>query len=132
VNVVDTNIVVRVLVADEPIQTRRAQAALGQGDVLILKTVVLESEWVLRSLYRLGPRRIASILRGLFGMPAISVEDAPAVHRALDWLEAGMELADALHLAAPPPGATFLTFDRALIRRAQTLPDAPPVAEPPG
>jgi len=129
VRVVDTNIVVRILVDDDPAQVKLAQAVLDQGDVLILKTVVLESEWVLRSLYRLRPQRIASILRGLFGLPGITVEDAIAVQRALDWFEQGMDFADALHLASTPIGATFLTFDRALVRQAVKLVDAPPTAE---
>lgn len=127
--VVDTNVVVRILVDDDPVQVERAQALLAQGGVLILKTVLLESEWVLRSIYRLGRRRIASVLRGLLGLPGVTVEDSAAVARALDWLDREMDFGDALHLASTPPGATFVSFDRALVRQAARLVGAPTVRD---
>ena len=126
--VVDTNVVVRILVDDDRAQAERAAALLTEGEVLVLKTVLLESEWVLRSVYRLRRRRIASALRGLLGLPGVTVEDPSAVARALDWLDQGMDLADALHLASSPPGATFVTFDRALVRQAALL-DGTPAAQ---
>ena len=128
--VVDTNIVVRFLVDDDPAQAERAQRVLSGGDVLVPTTVVLEAEWVLRSTYRLSRQRIAAILRGLMGLPGVSVERAGVVGRALGWFQAGLDFADALHLAATPEGADFVTFDRALARRAAALPGTPPVREP--
>jgi predicted nucleic-acid-binding protein len=132
VRVIDTNIVVRILVDDDRAQAEQAKAVLAQGDVLVLKTVILESEWVLRSIYGLDRQRIASILRGLMGLPGLTIEDAAAVTRTLDWFEAGMDFADALHLASTPTGATFLTFDRGLVRFARQLADAPLAADPAG
>jgi predicted nucleic-acid-binding protein len=49
VNAPDTNVLVRLLVVDDPAQTARASSMFEQGDILILKTVLLEAEWVLRS-----------------------------------------------------------------------------------
>jgi len=45
---VDTNIVVRLLTNDDPEQAGRAAAVVKNGPVFIPKTVVLETEWVLR------------------------------------------------------------------------------------
>lgn len=39
---------VRLLVADDTGQSASARELFERGDVLILKTVLLESEWVLR------------------------------------------------------------------------------------
>ena len=96
---VDTNIIVRLLTADDAEQTKAAQAAVAAGDIFIGSTVVLESEWVLRAGYGFAPDAIAAGLRGLFGLPAITLEEPAEVSLALDWMTQGMDFADALHLA---------------------------------
>jgi predicted nucleic-acid-binding protein len=103
---------------------------LAEGDVLVLRSVILEAEWVLRSAFRLSRRRIATILRGLLGLAGVTIEGAANVARALDWFEAGLDFADAMHLAATPDGDEFVTFDRSLARRARHLRGTPPVREP--
>lgn len=50
---IDTNVVVRYLVADEDEQFRRSAALIEGEPVFLCTTVLLEVEWVLRSLYRL-------------------------------------------------------------------------------
>jgi predicted nucleic-acid-binding protein len=123
--VVDTNLVVRLLVDDDWSQADRAQEIIETGDILLLNSVILETAWVLRSLYRLPPTRIASILRGLIGLPGVALESAQTVAKALDWFEAGLDFADAMHLAATPADAEFVTFDRALVRDAAKLVGTP-------
>ena len=59
---VDTNVLVRLLTGDEPAQTARARAIFERETVLLAKTVILESEWVLRRRYRFGSARIADAL----------------------------------------------------------------------
>lgn len=128
--VADTNILVRVVVDDDRDQADRAQALLNAGPVRLVRTVLLELEWVLRSTYRLPRQTILAILRGFTTLPAAEVEDADQVDQALDWFEAGLDFADAMHLAAAVEGETFLTFDRDLIRRAARLGIAVPVRAP--
>jgi predicted nucleic-acid-binding protein len=123
--VVDTNLVVRLLVDDDRSQADRAQEIIETGDILLLNSVILETAWVLRSLYRLPPTRIASILRGLIGLPGVALESAQTVAKALDWFEAGLDFADAMHLAATPADAEFVTFDQALVRDAAKLVGTP-------
>ncbi len=48
---VDTNLLVRILTNDDPIQARRAVRILRSDDIYIPKTVLLETEWVLRHAY---------------------------------------------------------------------------------
>lgn len=45
----DTNVLVRALVQDDAAQGRRAEAFLSAQPVYVPVTVILESEWVLRS-----------------------------------------------------------------------------------
>jgi predicted nucleic-acid-binding protein len=127
---IDTNVVVRFLVADEPKQAARAEAMLRAGDVLIPKTVMLETAWVLRGAYGLARADVVMALRKLLGLDGVLAEDAPAVERALDWHERGVDFADALHLASSGQVERFATFDRALIRSAKSLVGAPAVVDP--
>ena len=116
---------VRLLVDDDRSQADRAQEIIEAGDILLLNSVILETAWVLRSLYRLPPARTASILRGLIGLPGVALESAQTIAKALDWFEAGLDFADAMHLAATPADAEFVTFDRALVRDAAKLVGTP-------
>jgi predicted nucleic acid-binding protein len=129
---VDTNVVVRLLTADEPDQHSRAVGLFREADqILIPTTVVLESEWVLRYAYDFAPTEIAPVLRRLFGLPNVLLEHPLRLARALSWHEAGLDFADALHLAATGDDAVFYTFDRDLVKRVTAL-DGPVVKEPEG
>lgn len=123
---IDTNVVVRFLTNDDPHQGGVARAVIEDGDVFIPTTVLLETEWVLRSAYDFTARQIVHALRGLAGLPGITVESPSLLAQALDWMEQGMDFADALHLSASERCTAFLTFDRRLSDRAGTL-TSPPV-----
>lgn len=115
---IDTNVVVRFLIGDDPDQARRARRAIAGGDIYLSATVLLESEWVLRSGYRLAATRIAAAFRDLAGLPGVTVETPAALAMALDWMEGGMDFADALHLARAEGCTAFLSFDRRLAKIA--------------
>jgi predicted nucleic-acid-binding protein len=127
---VDTNVLVRYLVEDDLAQTDRAEVVLKRGSVLVPKTVLLETAWVLRTRYRFDRGAIASGLRRLLGLPGVRIEDPEAVAQALDLHEQGFDFADALHLASSGQADAFATFDRTLRRRARRVPDVVPVIAP--
>jgi predicted nucleic acid-binding protein len=118
---VDTNVLVRLLTGDEPAQTARARAIFERETVLLAKTVILESEWVLRRLYRFGSARIADAFVALIALPDLVCEDAGAVADA--WMRGGTDFADALHLASARPAGRFATFDYKLVQRAAKIAD---------
>lgn len=118
---VDTNVLVRLLVADVPSQTRRARSAFSAPAVFISKSVLLECEWVLRYSYALKAPAITSALRAVLGLPNVAAEDEEQIDRALTWHEQGMDFADALHLAGSGRARRFVTFDKAFARRAKAL-----------
>lgn len=126
---VDTNLLVRVLTYDNPPQTRRAVTILESDEILIQKTVILETEWVLRYAYEIETSRIAEGFRKLLGLPNISVEDADIVTQAISWFEDGLDSADALHLASSKRAEKFVTFDKAFARKARDV-TARKVVEP--
>ena len=118
---VDTNVIVRYLIGDDPAQAAKVRGTIGQVPVFVPKTVLLEVEWVLRGVYDLPSKQIIPALRFFAGLPDVSVEDAGLVAKAMDWAEAGMDFADALHLAAAAECESFLTFDKRFARLGKRL-----------
>lgn len=126
----DTNVLVRIVVDDDPAQTRRARALLAREQGFVAMAVLLETEWVLRGVYELTPATIHEIFQRLLGVRGIEVEERARVERAIGWYELGLDFADALHLAATSAAGSFATFDRKLARRASTIAGAPAVIHP--
>lgn len=117
----DTNVVVRVLTADDPVQAGVARRVMQSGTLFLSKTVLLETEWVLRYAYELGRAEIGDALRKLIRYRRVEVEGLPAVIAALSWHAAGMDFADALHLASSKGADRLATFDRELATAAKRL-----------
>ena len=122
---IDTNIIVRVLTADDAKQAKAARRVIEAGDIFIGTTVVLETEWVLRAGYGFGCEQIAAGLRGLFGLAGVPVEETAETAQALDWMSNGMDFADALHLARSSHCSAFVSFDRKLAKRAKGMSPIP-------
>ena len=125
---IDTNVVVRYLTGDDLEQAARARNVIETGNVFVSTTVLLECEWVLRSVYGLAAEDAAAALRAFSGLPGVTVESPNLLVEALDRAAKGMDFADALHLGAAAHCETMLTFDRDFIRTASG--ESPTVAEP--
>lgn len=115
--VIDTNIVVRVLMQDDVAQALRARQLVERNETLLLTTVLLESEWVLRSVYRMGRTAIAEALGQFIALPLVTLEHPSRAMKALALFGKGHDFADAMHLAAADGYEAFATFDRQLVRR---------------
>ena len=116
---VDTNVVVRLLTGDDPGQEAAARALFAAGPIWIAKTALLEAGWVLRSLYGFEESSIRTAFTKLLGLKNVHVEDESSMAAALALTASGIELADAMHLSSRPPGAAFVSFDKAFARRAR-------------
>ena len=128
---VDTNVLARYYLRDDPTQARIAARVLATGDVFVPKTVVLELEWVLRSVAEQPADKVADCLAHLIALPGVPVEDHEQVEAALEHCRRGIDFADALHLAASRAWRELLTFDdRSYARRAVRLGLKPPVRVP--
>ena len=116
---VDTNLLVRILTNDDPIQARRALKILKNDEIFIPKTVLLETEWVLRHAYEIGRSNIIIGFQKLLGLPNVNVEDPDSIYQAISWYENKFDFADALHLASSRRCISFATFDSFFIKKAQ-------------
>ncbi len=117
---IDTNVVARYLTGDHPDQSPRARMLVDSQPVFVPATVILETEWVLRSAYGYKPAEVARALRAFGGLPSVTIEDAASVAAAFDLAERGMDFADALHLGRSAGQDVFLTFDRRFVKAARS------------
>ena len=108
----DTNVIVRLLTGDDPEQAARARLLFETATIFLPKSVILETEWVLRRLYRMDK---------LVALPNVRCEDETTVLRALAWSRQGFDFADALHVGSSRAAARFVTFDQTLVRRASRI-----------
>ena len=118
---VDTNVLVRFLTRDDPDQFRRAVALFNSETIHVPDTVWLETEWVLRFAYGYEPSAVITAFRGLLGLPQVRVTDATRLLLSIEWHGAGLDFADAMHLAGSQDIGTLATFDKAFARKSENL-----------
>ncbi len=117
---VDTNILVRYAVNDDPVQSQQAKALLkNTKTIFISKTALLEFEWVLRSAYKLPRESILYAMLTICGLPNVTVENAWQVSQASELYSKGLDFADALHYLANTGIEKFYTFDEKFITRGK-------------
>ena len=117
----DTNVLVRYLIQDDELQFLLAKklirAAVRAGDTLHIPiTVVLELEWVLRSIFKFGKAQVTGMLSALLSSRELSFESETAAEIALVlYVKGNADFADCMHVAlAHAAGESPLwTFDRA-------------------
>lgn len=110
---IDTNVLVRLFTGDDKVQADKATQLFKKEAIYITKTVILETEWVLRFAYKFSPDAIAGAFITLLGQENVSVEDAHHISVAVNLLRNGMDFADALHLVCSQQH-NFVTFDKKL------------------
>jgi predicted nucleic-acid-binding protein len=117
VKTLDTNVVVRLLIGDDPQQTPIAEQAfldaIASGGVYLPDVVLAEVAWVLRG-YDLERTTRYQLLERLVRTRGVVVDDIDAVIDALEQFSLGGDLADQLILARASSAAALpvLSFDR--------------------
>lgn len=115
---IDTNVLVRFLVADDKEQAARAadfMASLTTKEKGHLSVIVLvEAFWVLSRGYALPGDEIVRAFRALLSAPELEVAHPDAVREALSGVEGGFDFADALiaRLHQEAGCSTTVTFDK--------------------
>ena len=115
----DTNVVVRLVLGDDPEQAELAaecwRGALAQGDVYLSQVVLVELVWVLSFSAKLERERIVTELHRLVAMEGVMIDDESIVLQAIECYErSSADFADCLILASAR-GTNALpvhTFDR--------------------
>jgi len=122
---VDTNVLVRAVVRDDPKQARIADKALKEATLIAVPLPCLcEFVWVLRKLYRFDDASIATAIRALIATEQVAT-NRPAVESGLAILDAGGDFADGIMAYEGNwlGAETFVSFDKQavslLTRRGQ-------------
>lgn len=123
---IDTNVLVRALVRDDPASARRAQALLHEQSVYAPVSVMLELEWVLRSRYGYPSAVIAQAIEKIAALENLVMGEREAVIAAAGKLARGWDFADALHHALSRGCDDFVTLDADLAKRSRRIPAIDP------
>nr|WP_222858721.1 type II toxin-antitoxin system VapC family toxin [Rhizobium mesosinicum] len=111
---VDTNVLARAVLQDDPKQGKAAAKLLEEATLIAVSLPSLcELVWILRRGAKLSKDDIAQTIRDLLATANVSM-DRPAVEAGLAVLEAGGDFADGViaHEGAWLGGDTFVSFDQ--------------------
>lgn len=114
---VDTNVLVRAVVRDDPAQAEVAAKVLLEAELIAIATPCLcEFVWVLLRVYNLQPSDVATAIRALLATANVEVNRL-AVEAGLSVLEAGGDFADGVIAFEGNwlGGETFVSFDKKAI-----------------
>ena len=98
----DTNVLVRLFVDDDPVQVREARDFVAgrcepDNPAFVDRVALCEMVWVLSAGYGFGRTEIAGVIQKLLGSLDTVLEDGDAVHAALQAFQTrGVDFADAL------------------------------------
>jgi predicted nucleic-acid-binding protein len=118
---IDTNLVIRLLLNDDPVQSAKVKALLGAGDVVISPTVLLETLWVLESRYGASDDVLLDTVAALARLSAVTIGRPEQCAEFFRLWRGGLDPQDAAHLAFVDEVDAFVTFDRDLVKRARKL-----------
>ncbi|HET7314040.1 type II toxin-antitoxin system VapC family toxin [Salinisphaera sp.] len=120
----DTNVLVRYLTQDDPVQaplaTRLIESLTPEAPGFVAHAVLAETVWVLESCYAADADRIAQVAETLLRVESLVVDEADVVWQALrQFKRAGGNFADALvsALARRAGCETIYSFDRGAAKR---------------
>jgi predicted nucleic-acid-binding protein len=116
---VDTNVLIRFLIDDGSEHVAAARRVFSEGRVFVPLSVMLETEWVLRSNFGFKQSQICDVFDRLLGFTSARIQEESIVQKAIDSCRTGMDFADALHLHSAMDCDPFYTFDKKLIRKAR-------------
>lgn len=116
---IDTNVLVRLIVRDEPAQFEKAEAFVAQG-AWVSQLVLAETVWVLESVYGFNRVRIATLVGMLVEHDRLTLQDEDVIRGAHSAFERSRSarFTDCLIVEAARKAGHLPvgTFDRAMSR----------------
>jgi predicted nucleic-acid-binding protein len=117
----DTNVLVRYLAQDADVQFQKVLQLLNRkrAEFFVCDLVLVETDWVLRSLYDWSGAEVAEAFARLTTIHNLTFENESRLRSSLKALREGADLADELIVRnCRATGAkAFATFDKGIIRR---------------
>ena len=120
----DTNALVRMLIEDDKDQFQAVQKVIGlveknSGQILLLTEVLMETIWVLESIYQCTREDISEFLERLTITPTFTFADPEVIHRAVHQYKQGGDFADLIIVgkAKENRAIKFFSFDKKLQKK---------------
>lgn len=116
---VDTTVLVRAVVQDDPVQAKQAVNVLHDASLIaVTLSALCEFVWVLRKVYGFQVLDVAQAVRALAATANVEM-NRPAVAAGLLMLEAGGDFADGViaHEGRWLGGEVFVSFDKKAVAR---------------
>jgi predicted nucleic-acid-binding protein len=121
---IDTNILVRFLVGDDPVQAEKVHAIFKKAEsdrkqFYVPLLVVLEMIWVLESVYEIPRTAIVDAIGDLLLMPILKFDQKPAIQGLISSAAGNTcDLSDLLiaHCAKGNGCETVITFDKKAVK----------------
>lgn len=117
VRAVDTNVLARFILRDDPVQSPIAERTLIDGAYVPL-TVLLETAWLLRSRFGFSREETGNALRIILRLANVDISARDLVEWAIERAVAGADIADMFHIVAARHQSEFATFDEDMVRAA--------------
>jgi predicted nucleic-acid-binding protein len=127
---VDTNVLARAMIDDGSRQVAIARQCLLDNTYYVADTVLLETEWLLRSVFSVERVEVNRLFSDLVASDNATFRDREKVALAVLAHRAGVDFADALHLVSADNCTDFVTFDADLIKNAGVIPTGMMVRNP--
>jgi predicted nucleic-acid-binding protein len=127
---VDTNVLARALVSDGSTQALRCRQCFSDNDVFVSDTVLLETEWLLRSRMGVAREQINDLFAALIASERTHLSEPERIADVIEAHRNGMDFADAMHLLCAANCRAFATYDNDLKKHASAIPGAIAVIEP--
>jgi predicted nucleic-acid-binding protein len=116
---VDTNLLVRLIVRDDPAQVEATEAFIA-GGAWVSQLVLAETIWVLDAVHERSATQLAAAIAMLLNHQQLSIQDSEVVARALEQYRArpalGFSDCLVLEIARKAGHLPLGTFDRGLAR----------------
>lgn len=120
----DTNAIIRVLIEDDEAQAKKVQDVINNAEangrrILILSEVVIETVWVLESVYQCNRQEISMLIENILTAPTFYVPDSTVIRKAVKLFKKGGDFADMLIVgqAKAFQAKKLFSFDRKLQNR---------------
>ena len=120
---IDTNVIVRAITCDDPVQAEIANRVVRNERVFVSLVALVETVWVLQSVWKRERQLLANDIAAFLALEMVDVELADWVYWALARYRSGADFADMLLMVAARDCSEFASFDRPLARL--DLPGAP-------
>jgi predicted nucleic-acid-binding protein len=112
--IADTNVVMRAILDDDPVQTQASRLALSSAELVVIgRHVFCEVVWLLRQHYKMPRAEIVKVIRAYLEADNV-ITDTAAVQAGLQALEDGADFADGVIVFEGRwlGGETFVSFDK--------------------